>query len=449
MLIHRRSGCFRQWALAIVIGVGALSLTASPAQAEEDKAAQPPPFSDTEMEYFREQMKKLASMWEFHGYLRSGIGFNDEGGDQHLLRAPGAEADYRLGNEAETYIESTLVARWPNPNPDDAWFKIQLLVTYITNNNRNFDTTNRIGMRESYIQGGNVIKSVPELKFWAGNRYYRRWNVHMIDFFYLNMSGYGGGFEDLPVGSIGKLAVAYLGGSLEDEEFTTGIGRYYKHNLDMRLYDVDVPLGKGMFWLNLANTRGRYGLAGSPGIAAGFIHKAPGLVGGENVLSIQYARGSASNLAPDPRPPADNIEDSWVLRILDSVLLQPSDKFSMTGIAVFQLRDSGDDGDSTVTWMSVGARPILHFTPYVALASEIGIDMVQQPGDDADMGVLGKLTFAAQVTAGTGFYARPNIRVYTTLATWNDTFKGEAVAGPAHATENNAVIAGVQAEAWW
>ena len=44
---------------------------------------------------------------------------------------------------------------------------------------------------------GNVISTQPSLKFWAGNRYYRRHDIHLNDFFFSNMSGTGGGFEDL------------------------------------------------------------------------------------------------------------------------------------------------------------------------------------------------------------------------------------------------------------
>ena len=51
------------------------------------------------------------------------------------------------------------------------------------------------------------------MSFWAGQRFYRRKDVHITDFFFHDMSGYGAGFEDLKVGQKSKLAVAYLGGS--------------------------------------------------------------------------------------------------------------------------------------------------------------------------------------------------------------------------------------------
>ncbi len=48
-------------------------------------------------------------LFEFHGYLRSGYGLNSRGGQQVAFQAPGADAKYRLGNEAETYAELIFV----------------------------------------------------------------------------------------------------------------------------------------------------------------------------------------------------------------------------------------------------------------------------------------------------------------------------------------------------
>ncbi len=49
------------------------------------------------------QLKEQVSSFEFHGYFRSGYGLNSAGGEQVAFQAPGADAKYRLGNEAETY----------------------------------------------------------------------------------------------------------------------------------------------------------------------------------------------------------------------------------------------------------------------------------------------------------------------------------------------------------
>ena len=57
----------------------------------------------------------------------------------------------------------------------------------------------------------NVIKSAPEVTFWAGQRFYDRYDIHPQDYFFLDSSGFGGGAYNIDLG-IGSLAIAYLGG---------------------------------------------------------------------------------------------------------------------------------------------------------------------------------------------------------------------------------------------
>ncbi len=83
------------------------------------------------------QIRRSLTSWlnkskhlNFHGYLRSGVGLNSEGGQMVAFQAPVAPAKYRLGNEAETYGEMIFVNNWINPShdPDKAWMKTEVLV---------------------------------------------------------------------------------------------------------------------------------------------------------------------------------------------------------------------------------------------------------------------------------------------------------------------------------
>src|SRR6185369_5019911 len=82
--------------------------------------------ADTRIRTLEEQAKTF----EFHGYLRSGYGLNSRGGQQVAFQAPGADAKYRLGNEAETYAEMIFVDNLVNPqhDPGQAWVKTEVLV---------------------------------------------------------------------------------------------------------------------------------------------------------------------------------------------------------------------------------------------------------------------------------------------------------------------------------
>jgi maltoporin len=166
-----------------------------------------------------EKLQQQVGTFEFHGYFRSGYGLNSAGGEQVAFQAPGAGAKYRLGNEAETYAELIFVNNWVNPNhaSDKAWIRSEFMVEANTTNSANYANfpggtgNDQFRFREAFVQAGNVLESQPDAKFWAGERYYRRIQAaHLNDFYQLDMSGYGGGVEDVYVG-FAKMAVAFLG----------------------------------------------------------------------------------------------------------------------------------------------------------------------------------------------------------------------------------------------
>jgi len=175
-----------------------------------------------------EGLEKALKAFEFHGYIRSGYGFNSVGGHQVAFQAPGAGAKYRLGNETETYGEIIFVNNWLNPerNSDKAWFNTEVLVEANTTNAANYANfpnpadNDQFRFREAFVRGGGFFASQPEAKLWAGERYYRRQHIEINDFYPLDMSGYGAGVEDLKVG-IGKLALGYLAGARPPTSFLT------------------------------------------------------------------------------------------------------------------------------------------------------------------------------------------------------------------------------------
>ena len=81
-------------------------------------------------------LKEQVGTFEFHGYFRSGYGLNSDGGQQVAFQAPGADAKYRLGNEAETYGEFIFVNNWLNPEhgSDKAWMKTEVMIEANTSN---------------------------------------------------------------------------------------------------------------------------------------------------------------------------------------------------------------------------------------------------------------------------------------------------------------------------
>jgi maltoporin len=392
-----------------------------------------------------------AKAFEFHGYFRSGYGVNGRGGQQVAFQAPGAGAKYRLGNEADTYGELIFVNNWLNPAraSGQAWLKSEVLIEADTDNSSNFSSNDHFRLREAFVHAGNLFDSQPTLKLWAGERYYRRQDININDFYYLDMSGYGGGFEDLDV-RVGKVAVAFLAGSRQD--LVTESGAYSKQNVDIRLYDLRVPGGLLGFWGNLAFSKGGTTADGrviptSTGQAFGLLYLQPEILGGYNKFSAMYGRGPASNFSTAVDAPAPGAKETTRFLLTDHILIQPNDRWSVMPAFVFERRTGGDAGDGVDTWVSFGARPQLNFSDHLSLAIEAGFDYTKSDRSLHE-GWLRKLTIAQQIGAGREFFSRPVLRLFVTFASWSGDFRG-LVGGVPYANATNGITFGVQAESWW
>jgi len=410
-----------------------------------------------------EKLEEQAKIFEFHGYFRSGYGLNSEGGQQVAFQAPGADAKFRLGNEAETYAELIFVDNCLNPehNPDKAWMKAQFMIEANTTNSASYaNFPGRIGndqfrLREAFVQAGHILESQPDAKFWAGERYYRRQHIEINDFYPLDMSGYGGGIEDVHVG-VGKLAVALLAGTRPD--IVTQNGNYAKSNIDVRLYDMKAPLGRLGFWFDYAHAKGGTTQTGTlipsaGGVAFGLRFQRLEWHGGYNTFSIQYGKGAASDFATNVEDPNPFLKSSERLLLTEHLLVQPNDRFAVMPIFIFQRRRDGQPGHGFNDWASIGVRPEVFFTKYISLAVEGGFDhtegfLTTQTGNRPFDGWLRKFTIAPQIAAGSKFFSRPVLRLFMTYANWSNGFRG-LVGGIPFEDRTSGLSYGVQAETWW
>jgi maltoporin len=388
--------------------------------------------------------------FEFHGYLRSGYGLNGDGGQQVAFQAPGAGAKYRLGNEAETYAELIFVNNWINPAHEagKAWFRTESLVEADTTNSSNYDTTDKFRFREAFVQAGNLLDFQPDAKFWAGERYYRRQHIEIDDFYTLDMSGYGGGVEDINT-KIGHMAVSYLAGA--SDTITTPSGRLAKSNIDVRIYDMKALSGRFAVWYNFAASKGGV-FNGSlypstQGNALGFYYLHPEFYGGYHKFTFQYGNGAASDFNTSIVPPTPFSHNANTFRITEQVLVQPNNRWSMMPIFIYQRSKDGNPAHGVDTWLSFGARPIFNFTDHVSLAFEPGIDHTTS-GQNLYSGWLVKSTVALQIASGRDFFSRPVVRAFFTYANWTDGYKG-LVGGIPYLNQNAGLSFGLQAESWW
>ena len=423
------------------------AMAAAQLQVKEDIA----PRTAVEAQAAPPSWAKLMEGFEYGGYVRSGFGVNGKGGDMDAFQAPGADAKYRLGNEAETYGELVL-AKFFETDPAGPDVKTQVRLGYVTENDNVSDSDDQFRIKESFVEMGD-FSWAPDVKFWAGERYYHRYDIHINDFFYLDMSGYGGGVEDIPVGDLGKFGVAYIGGS--DDNYLSNVGRRAESNLDLRLYDVNVPLGHAMFWVDLAHAEGGTTTTGidypqSDGFATGLVHTSKDVFGieGAHTASIEFGRGTAADFSAALEDPVTSgLNQRWQTRITDSTVFDFNEQWSLMYALVYQLEDRGTTGDSEVSWYSAGVRPIYYFNKNIGVALEGGVDYVNDKTTGRD-DALFKLTIAPELRMSNKFFSRPVLRAYATYAAWGGDFQG-LVGGNAYRNDTHGFSYGLQMETWW
>ncbi len=405
---------------------------------------------------------------DFFGYFRDSIGGNSRGGAQACYRTPGMDYKLRLGNECDTYGEWGFEQSiWKDKNGTE--FKVGFMFDY------DFDVMTPNGTGTSFNGAGGGIgiqQNYVKAKFpqwggaqvWAGKQYYRRENIDMIDFFYLNTSEPGFGVEDVDLG-FGKLAASIFATkpATPQGDFTRAFWRP-----DVRVYGIPVnPNGTIEVDANLvmySKDKDAPDLGPNDASTSFWVtveHTQEKLMGGSNKLAIQYASGAAAQMGPGaPGFGADPLnKDNRQLRVLDQLLLQPSAKLQalIGGMVQWKTQFVGTSPATAAkekfTQWGIFGRPVYYLTDYFKLQGDIGYTSNKpQHGDAAN---LFKITFAPTLSptpgdAG-GFFVRPEIRVFVTYGNWNDAAVTAGGASPNvnFGTDKSGTSYGMSVETWF
>ena len=404
--------------------------------------------------------------FDFYGYMRAGYGIDSDGTSQTRFKAPGAVTAYRLGNETDTYMEPGFAWYHAGDSAGDPVFGTHFRLAYSTlDKNTGVDLEGDSGvvaLREVYATARQVVPGQPGATLWAGQRYYDRRDIHINDFFWIDMSGYGAGIENVDAG-FAKVSFAWIGGTTDKftgrNEPIGDLDATDKNNFDLRLKDMDVGIGRATLWLNYSDYRlaaREFDPVRADGWSGGFWIDSEISADWSNLAAVQYGTSVAANFnsfSPSLRgsidgefPENTSAEDQRRLRILDAMDVRLNDHWSIEAVAVYQRDDLGVEGDPDLKWYSLGFRPVYSFNSLYNLALEAGYDYTDL--ETGESGGLFKLTAAGEITPDFGFFSRPAIRLYLTWATWSNEFRG-LIGGTTYADDTSGLAVGAQFESWW
>ena len=135
--------------------------------------------------------------FEFHGYLRAGVGSNSKGGDQICFKNPNSPAgtsEFRLGNECSSYGELSFLGKHykGKEKNDQGFFNTKFTLASTSNLGHDQYENANTQVVEAYLEGGRFNGG--NLTYWVGKRFYRGGDIHLLDLYHTaNTSGNGFG----------------------------------------------------------------------------------------------------------------------------------------------------------------------------------------------------------------------------------------------------------------
>ncbi|WP_348754412.1 carbohydrate porin [uncultured Aquincola sp.] len=440
-----------------------------------------------------------AAQVDFTGYLRTGAGSSSQNGKEVCFRMPGSIVWFRLGNECDTYAALSFGATLGQV--DGTTFKTKFTTAYGTQQMANWEQTTP-AFREAYVEAVDIGASTgwSALKgatLWAGKRFYKNPDIHMLDYTYWEPAAAPGFGIDGVKTPFGKFAYAYLragdfagyGIDKTNTAYNPQIidgGSRTATSHDLRLEEIKTnPGGKVTLGANIIINGNRGGSStyldqhwetlningvpttvlvqerktrsnkGKDGFGFTVTHRQTDFLGlgGFHDLGFQYAKNAAAlkgfGIAALPVE-----RDEWLL--FNHWAIEPKNlPYTATVTAGYRHLDQAGTPVQKDFWL--GARPAYHINNVWSLVSEVGYQQVNVAGQDARK--LAKVTLGTQFSMGKSVWARPSIRFYATYAKWNDaaaaagsvacTGRDCATAVDAFSDKRHGVGYGVQVETWF
>ena len=376
---------------------------------------------------------KLTSGFEFHGYARSGVVFNDDfngakGTGAYMTPAGRYGASVgRLGLEDDSYVEVKLIKK--NTHDDGSWsrYKVMFADGVETKNTWTADESN-LNMREIYAELGNLKSFKGAFKnasIWAGKRFDKNnFDVHFVDSDIVFVNGTGAGINDVQVSENWKASLAFYGrdfgsadaGNTDIENYIVHSNNYFGDNWQFMLNGMKAnDHKKEEGGSDLAESGIHTLLAYHTSFEGGFAKF--GALYGQGLGAEVKNVGSEGQLTKDAKAfrvfaySVHQINNNW--RIAPSLLAETSkDRFVI-----------GDKAN----WASFNLRAANPITKNFEMVYETSYQWMDlDDGTESADGSFYKFTVAPtfKLDTGAGFFERPEIRFFASYINWSDDLNG-------------------------
>lgn len=441
----------------LALAAAALFVAAGAAHAQESDA----PLEAAKSDPTKDFVKKVneATGLEFWGYGRGGFYSASKGKQKGGYSLGGDLQKYRLGNEGDNYLEFGIGKKF------DLADGIKWGVYYMPK-----IYNGESGTAQAYTTLSGVFGSTTTL--WAGQRYRRLMDVHILDKQIVeDGDNYGAGIDDIPLGGLGTLNIAaHTGDSIDNKAGNPNNAK--RLNLQWR----NIPTNPGgTLTVTGALISGDFA-KGRDGGAVGLWHKQkdfiiPGLT---NSLVLQASTGHAdingkfynldststqvglylpSTLGEGVLPTFSPVVTVTNIsanpgakqrRILDAFDFQIG-KWGGQGLIGYQTTQP-DNGPKTKD-LSIGGRVSYGVARHTKLLLELG--STTRRVDNQPNQRLNKGTLAVAFAPNTNFWTRPEFRIYATRASWNQAAATANAGSFGGSDRRSATTVGIQMEAWW
>jgi len=362
---------------------------------------------------------------DWGGYFRVGPGASKKDAARACYGLNGPGLKYRLGNECDLYGEFLLSQGF---QAEGVEYKANVMTNISSNGtdtgavspgstgqaatNESLEHS-KVGVNQLYVEAKGY-DIAPGVTFWIGKRFYGRTDVHIVDTFYVNMTGVGAGVDDIGAGA-GKINFAYFR--------TDGDATHPGSRLNVDFHDLPTNV-RGKLRVTGTVTSGNF-TGGKSGAGLSFQHKQDNMLGlgGINTVWLQFAQGSAGLDANFGNLSAAS--GTRGLRFVESLSWQVGPLGGQAQAMVQQDKDGATDVKTTSS--SIGGRASYAMTKNLKLLAEAGYSQKRPDGSPTQK--LAKLTLGPALSTGPGIWDRPELRLYVTTAKWNEAANASAGSG--------------------